>query len=43
MIETLKKMDMIMPLGLWGIAIGLFTGMILWLGLSILIDWLSNT
>jgi hypothetical protein len=32
MIETLKKMDMVMPLELWGIAIGLVLGMILWMG-----------
>jgi hypothetical protein len=41
MIETLRKMDMVMPLELWGIAIGLILGMILWIGL-IFIDWIIN-
>ena len=40
MIETLRKMDMVMPLELWGIAIGLVLGMILWMGFLAFIDWL---
>ena len=42
MIETLKKMDMVMQLELWGIAIGLALGMILWMGFLAFIDWLSD-
>jgi hypothetical protein len=42
MIEILKKMDMVMPLELWGIAIGLIIGMILWMVFLTFIDWLSG-
>ena len=31
-----------MPLEVWGIAIGLMIGMILWIGFLMFIDWLSN-
>jgi hypothetical protein len=39
MVETIRKMDMVMPLELWGIAIGLILGMILWMGFLAFIDW----
>ena len=40
--DTLDIMDTIMPLELWGISIGLITGILLWIGFLMFMDWLSN-
>ena len=42
MLEILRKMDMVMPLELWGIAVGLIIGMIFWIGFLMFMDWLSD-
>lgn len=40
--DIYDKLETIMPLELWGISIGLISGMLLWLLFLILIDKLNN-
>lgn len=42
MIETLKKMEMIMPLPVWGCIIGIINGYILLAGYIIISDWFKS-
>jgi hypothetical protein len=42
MIETLRQMDRVMPLEIWGIALGLVGFTVLFISFLCVSDWLSD-